>query len=456
MGEAPHSRAAAKLLASAFTQADPEEFRLDVATETPDLTGPPVFLVCVPRTGSTLLARLLNAHPEMACPSETMLEESFSAIERTSQMVSPDEASGVALANELIRHLADHTLGAYARRMGKVRWCDKSLTVVDNLDRISRVFPQAQFICLYREVSDTVASALEASPWGWSAFGYEPYVRQNLGNLVSALSAHWADKVDIALRLEKAHPERCHRVLYEALVTDPASVLPPLFSFLKLPWDEAIMEQEGVFGRRKMEWAGDHKIRYTQDFDASSIGRGWNMPMDFIDRPVRDRIRRISRQLGYPPPGEDMPSVLDALKVRFKRLKDLPSVSALMKRRLDALSPLFAERVTARLADGSWATGRLKLPGAVKLVLADVISDGAGEWIIDFSAGRIERPDHPFSFTVLTDSETLLDLANGHSNPGIALRLGKLQVWSNTLSSPERLLDRLDAVVRLFLPVGSA
>jgi hypothetical protein len=381
-----------------------------------------------------------------------MLEQPFGEIEHTSLSVTKEQRAGMALADELIRDFADRTLGAYARRAGKTRWCDKSLTVIDNLDRLPRVFPDAQFICLYREVMDTIASGLDASPWGFGQYGFEPYVRQSPENLVGALATYWADKVEAELRFEKANPERCHRVLYEDLATAPATVLSRLFSFLQLPWDETIMEAEGIFGRRKLEWAGDHKIRYSQDFDVSSIGRGWNMPVDIVPRPVRDRIGRLSRQLGYPRPEEGVQNTIDALKVRFKSLKDVPAVSALMKRRLDAVSPLFAERAAVRLAEGSWTRGRAKLGGAVRLVVADIIADGAGEWVIDFTRAEIKGSEHAAATTVLTDVETLLNIANATCNPGVALRNGKLQVWSDSLSSPERLLDRLDAVVRLFLP----
>jgi hypothetical protein len=35
--------------------------------------GDPVFVLCMARSGSTLLRFLLDAHPELACPPETML-----------------------------------------------------------------------------------------------------------------------------------------------------------------------------------------------------------------------------------------------------------------------------------------------------------------------------------------------------------------------------------------------
>jgi sulfotransferase family protein len=35
----------------------------------------PVFVLCMGRSGSTLLRFLLDAHPELACPPETSLPE---------------------------------------------------------------------------------------------------------------------------------------------------------------------------------------------------------------------------------------------------------------------------------------------------------------------------------------------------------------------------------------------
>src|SRR2546427_8011842 len=98
------------------------------------MTGPPIFLICTARSGSTLLRRLLDAHPLLACPPETNLGESFATIDFASRSVAPDHKAAEAMADELVRNFVDLTLGAYARRAGKPRWCDKSLTAVNHLD----------------------------------------------------------------------------------------------------------------------------------------------------------------------------------------------------------------------------------------------------------------------------------------------------------------------------------
>src|ERR1700677_4762647 len=48
------------------------EFRVNAAGETGS-TEDPVFVLCMGRTGSTLLRFLLDAHPDLACPPETSM-----------------------------------------------------------------------------------------------------------------------------------------------------------------------------------------------------------------------------------------------------------------------------------------------------------------------------------------------------------------------------------------------
>jgi Sulfotransferase family len=45
---------------------------LNGSVQSPDVADP-VFVLCMGRSGSTLLRFLLDAHPELACPPETSL-----------------------------------------------------------------------------------------------------------------------------------------------------------------------------------------------------------------------------------------------------------------------------------------------------------------------------------------------------------------------------------------------
>lgn len=54
-------------------------------------------------------------------------------------------------------------------------FCDKSLTTVEHLSTVSHCYPKASSVFLYRYLLDMIASGIEASRWGFNAFGFAPY-----------------------------------------------------------------------------------------------------------------------------------------------------------------------------------------------------------------------------------------------------------------------------------------
>jgi hypothetical protein len=129
----------------------------------------------------------------------------------------------------------------YCGRERKRIYCDKSLDSVYHLSAVHEVFPQTRSILLFRHVMDTVASGLEASPWGFASFGYLPFVQRSPDNLVAALANYWVAHVDAALRWEAQHPLLCHRVRYEDLVADPAAELGRISDFLEVAHDSQLI-----------------------------------------------------------------------------------------------------------------------------------------------------------------------------------------------------------------------
>ncbi len=55
---------------------------------------------------------------------------------------------------------------------------------------------------------DTVASGIEASPWGFQAYGYAPYVQASPHNSVAALANYWLAHVTAAIEWEEKRTPR--------------------------------------------------------------------------------------------------------------------------------------------------------------------------------------------------------------------------------------------------------
>jgi hypothetical protein len=269
----------------------------------------PVFVMCNGRSGSTLLRFLLDAHPNLACPPETnmpalcaQLATVWSLIEGAPLSADrgdePPEIPDAAVTG--VRHVMDLMTGSYLTRKGKQRYCDKSLGTARYAELLTRVYPQARFICLYRHPMDVIASGIEACPWGLNGYGFDPYIAATPGNVVLALARFWADNVATILAVEERFPAHCHRVLYEDLVDDPERTAAQIFSFLGVSPAPGI--SKACFSRERERFGpGDHKIWRTSQITGDSVGRGWSVPSAMIEPTLLVTVNDLASKLGYMP-----------------------------------------------------------------------------------------------------------------------------------------------------------
>jgi hypothetical protein len=267
----------------------------------------PVFVLCNGRSGSTLLRFLLDAHPDLACPPETNLPDLCAQLATVWSLIEgaplsanrgdePPVIPDAAIAG--IRETMDRMVGSYLARRGKKRYCDKSLGTARYAELLTRIYPQARFICLYRHPMDVIASGVEACPWGLSGYGFDSYIASTPGNAVLALARFWADNAATTLAAEETFPDHCLRVRYEDLTCDPESTAAAIFGFLGVSPAPGV--SEACFsGDRERFGPGDHKIWYTSAISPDSIGRGWSVPAGMIAPPVLASLNELAAQLGY-------------------------------------------------------------------------------------------------------------------------------------------------------------
>jgi hypothetical protein len=197
-----------------------------------------------------------------------------------------------------IRHTMNQMVGQYLARRGKKRYCDKSLNTARHANLLLQVFPAAKFICLYRHPMDVIASCIEASPWGLKGFGVDPYLAASPGNAVLALARLWVERTSAIVAVEEQYADKCYRVRYEDLVTDPEAVSDGVFGFLDVPSSPGISSR--CFAPERERFGpGDYKIWQTSQITADSVGRGWSIPADLIDPPVKVTVNDLADKLGY-------------------------------------------------------------------------------------------------------------------------------------------------------------
>ncbi len=299
----------------------------------------PVIVMCHARSGSTLLSYVLNANPTLYCPSETGLAPNLLAMAKWVAEISRDagDAPGTELLGEdqvaLIRSFVGALYADRLRAEQASRWCDKSLGTHVASDLLAKIFPRAQYICLFRNFPDFAASALEACPFGLRNYGFDSYAQETPGNAIFSLARYWVDHVQALLTFQDSHPESCLTLSYESLVRNFRPTIEKLGSFLDAPWSDQSISSEAVFRSRFSVGFQDHKITSTSKIKADSVDRQWILPTHLIPPPVVGAINELHGRLGYSPVG-GLEAPMNQLTLR-----NLPFA------RVDQLTAALVERV---------------------------------------------------------------------------------------------------------------
>lgn len=289
----------------------------------------------------------------------------------------------------------------YCGQGHKVIYCDKSLDSVHHLELVRALFPGFRAVLLFRHVMDTVASGLEASPWGFQAYGYAPYVQASPGNAVAALASYWLDHVGRALSWEKERPELSHRVRYEDLVTAPEDTITGIQRFLKV--DEDLSVLASAFDREPARGPGDYKVSHTTAVHTKSLGHGKRVPVTMLPPPLLRALNEKLEALGYEP--------LDRGWNTAERTVDGGSLG------------FWARRLKGLMSDLRVDGNRPDL--GVFAVLAE--DHRALRWVIDPSIGDIQQGDGEVEGVLTGTAEDLVLMLTEEENLGVLLRSGRVR-----------------------------
>lgn len=204
-----------------------------------DPTHEPIFIIGMPRTGTTLLDRVLSSHPEVHSAGE--LQNFPTLLQRASGC--PTALLGEADLVARTRHIDWRRLGAaYLASTrpatgGTPRFIDKMPHNFLYAGFIARALPNAKIVCLRRDPLDTCVGNfrhlfdLESGFYDYS-FDLDDIGRYYLQ--FDRLIAHW----------RKVLPGRILELSYESLVQDTEACARELLAFCGLPWDDACLRSE--------------------------------------------------------------------------------------------------------------------------------------------------------------------------------------------------------------------
>lgn len=194
----------------------------------------PVFLIGVPKSGTTLVQRLLASHPEIATadepwvllpmiyalkPSGVVAEYGARSARLSFQALINSLPHGVADYHESVRAMAE-TLYRRLSHTETVFFVDKTPRYHLILDSLVDIFPDAVFIFVLRNPLSVIGSIIEHNGGRISGLVYGAIdVRQGYPNISAAIERSAARTLVIS---------------YESLVTKPEADLGDLFGKLGL------------------------------------------------------------------------------------------------------------------------------------------------------------------------------------------------------------------------------
>jgi len=215
--------------------------------------APPVIILGVGRSGTTLLRVMLDRSSQIAIPYESFfvtplahrhgrrpqLDDFLDDLERFYQLYE----WGIALEDVRPRLREGMTTGeaiaavfeVYAEHEQKPRWGDKTPLYMQHLPLLERLFPDALWVHLVRDGRDAALSFLEL-PEGFSGKTWA------LPRTAAQFAARWRTEIRAARRLGTHVGGRYLELRYEDLVVEPERELRRVCEHASLPWEPAMLE----------------------------------------------------------------------------------------------------------------------------------------------------------------------------------------------------------------------
>ena len=213
------------------------------------------FIGGSPKSGTTWLQLLLDAHPAIVCKGESQMVNHLAtllmqSLEKQNHLLAQKNATVFAelppvplytrddlaylIAAALLLFLAKAEPGAGVAAIG-----EKTPDNVRHFEVLLAIFPRARFIHLVRDGRDCAVS-------GWFHTqrirpDRDTWEFASLGSYAEMFAREWAIDLAEASAFAAAHPGACLTVRYEDLVTDLAPTLRGVLDFLGVASDAAVL-----------------------------------------------------------------------------------------------------------------------------------------------------------------------------------------------------------------------
>jgi tetratricopeptide (TPR) repeat protein len=214
----------------------------------------PIFILGMPRAGSTLIEQILASHAEVEGTMElpdipALVKRLGGRTRRSDESAYPEVLAG--LGPDELRALGEE----YLERARIHRKTDKPLFI----DKMPNNWLHAGFIHLILPNARMIDARRHPLDCGFSNFRQHYARGQAFSYSLADMGHYYADYVRLMSHLDRTLPNRVHRVIHERLIADPEQEIRALLAALDLAFDPVCLRFHE--NRRAVRTASSEQVR---------------------------------------------------------------------------------------------------------------------------------------------------------------------------------------------------
>ena len=246
-----------------------------------DPAADPIFIIGLPRSGSTLVEQILASHPAVEGTRELMDIQAMADWAAAQAPDLPYPAPLTGLPREAFAQLGHDYLDRTRplRRLGRAHFIDKAPWNFLHVGLIRLILPNARIVDVRRHPLSCCVSAFRQQFAGGFDFAYD----------LADLGRYYADYVDLMAHYDAVLPGYVTPVIYEELVEDTEGEVRRLLDSLGLPFDAACLRF--FENRRPVATPSSEQVRQpinTDGIDSWRRYEPWLGPLKAALGPVLD------------------------------------------------------------------------------------------------------------------------------------------------------------------------
>jgi hypothetical protein len=307
------------------------------------MVNPYLFIVGCPRSGTTLLQRVVDAHPKVAILPEAnwiyhvlmdpsvVIENGAVAPGLVPTLLEHPKFRPLGITHEhLTRLIGEHSrisyssfvsriFDLYGEMQGKELVGNKTPGLARRLDVIHAMWPEARIVHLIRDGRDVYLSMknrlLHTPLGGWS------------DDPVSSAALWWELNVQKGRNARRSFaPELYYEVRFESLVNNPGEVCTELCTFLGVPYSEAMVR---LYEKRKRKRASQPITPALRDWRSQMQSKD----IEIFEAAAGKTLEDLGYTRAFPHPAAEL--VERSTRSRNLLLKEAAHSAALWVGRLD-------------------------------------------------------------------------------------------------------------------------